>query len=217
MVDNRLWVIEGVPGAGKTTTARHLADHLNATNLTARWWLEESKDHPVMPAILRKTSAEPDFDRRCLQAWDGFLTHETGNLVVEGAALQNAVRFMFANQRPEATIAAYWRAWEARAAPHLAGFLFLSVNDMTVHYEHVRQRRGPEWSAKLIAYVETTPIARSQEWRGLDGFAAFWGAYQDLCLRLVDNLSHGAIVAADLGYDDLPTTARTLATHGRRV
>jgi hypothetical protein len=189
-----------------------LAAHLVAQRRSARWWLEEDKDHPVMPAVLRKTSALPGFDRRCLDAWAEFLARENGDLIVEGAALQSTVRFMFAQGCPEASIWTYWRDWCVLATPRLASFLFLSVTDPPTHYEAVFRRRGAEWTAKLVAYVAATPVARSHGWREEEGFAAFWTAYQALCLRLIADLEVTPVVLADLGYDDLPAAAKGIST-----
>jgi thymidylate kinase len=42
-----LILIEGVPGAGKSSLARHLRDVLNAAGRPVRWWSEEELGHPV--------------------------------------------------------------------------------------------------------------------------------------------------------------------------
>lgn len=170
-----------------------------------------------MPASLRKTSASTGFEQRCIDAWTGFLIRETGDLIVEGVAFQNAVRFMFAQGHPEASMFAYWRRWEAITTARLAGFLFIAITDLPRHYEGVFQRRGGEWTSKLIDYVEATPVALAHGWRGEVGFAAFWNAYQSLCLRLMDSMTFSPAIRWDVSYEDLPTTARTFATQSRWI
>src|SRR5689334_15798961 len=42
-----LILTEGVPGAGKSSLARHLRDALSADGRPVRWWSEEELGHPV--------------------------------------------------------------------------------------------------------------------------------------------------------------------------
>lgn len=180
----RLWLLEGLPGSGKTTAARRLHARCTGRGLPARWWLEEARDHPVLPADLRRRSADAAYDDLCLSAFKAFVARESGVLILEGSAFQSAVRFMFANDWSPVRIGDYLVAWQAAVAAAAPRLILFHVRDPRTHFTRlVEQVRGPEWLAKVTAYVERTPVARARGWAGPEGFLAFWSAYQDLCLE----------------------------------
>lgn len=181
--DPQLWLIEGLPGSGKTSAAERLNARCSIDGLPSRWWLEESRDHPVLPATLRKKAKEPDFSDLCIHAFRNFIQTEAGVLILEGSAFQNSVRFMFANARSEAEISDYLAVWADAVGAARPRLLMFEVKAPEDHYANfVAARRGAAWMEKLIAYVESTPVAEQSGWRGFDGFVRFWADYQQLCL-----------------------------------
>jgi adenylate kinase family enzyme len=69
----QLLLIEGVPGSGKTTTAKETCRHLSSIGIRANWYLEESVKHPVHPRSITKLRDAPDFMESCLKQWGLFV------------------------------------------------------------------------------------------------------------------------------------------------
>lgn len=67
-LDARVILVEGLPGAGKTTLAAGLAHALERRGVAARWLREEDPAHPVTPRALKRTRGEDGFALRCVDA-----------------------------------------------------------------------------------------------------------------------------------------------------
>lgn len=193
--ERQLWLVEGIPGSGKSTTAGLLHDACASQGRAARWWLEEARDHPVTSAALKASAAEPDFPARCLEAFRAVLSSEDGVLILDGAALQSTIRFMFANRRDADEIADYFDRWSMLLEPMAPRFVYLDIDDPEGHYlDFLIPARGAEWTSKLVRYVEGTPVARANAWQGIDGLLSFWSAYQDLCRGVLSRFPWPALV-----------------------
>jgi hypothetical protein len=180
-----LWLIEGLPGSGKSATAALLCEEARIQGLPARWWLEEAKDHPVIPADLRRAANQADFSQRCIDAFARFSAEEQGVAILEGAAFQSVVRLLYANLLPPEEIRDHVTRW-ATALPDSTRLLFLNVMDPAAHFERfVCPLRGPDWTTKLIAYAERTPLSQARGWSGFEGLVRFWAGYGDLCRTIL--------------------------------
>lgn len=184
-----LWLIEGIPGSGKTTTASRLCNQCCQRGMNARWWLEEDRDHPVHPISLRRRASERGFDHLCIDAYRSFVRNERGVLILEGSAFQSTVRLMYAHAASIAEITGYIASWSAHIATAAPRLQCHRIENPYAHYaDFVTHERGSSWIKKLIAYVEQTPLAVRRRWSGFSGFVSFWSEYQDLCLALIDTL-----------------------------
>lgn len=179
----RCLLVEGIPGTGKSTTAASAAAWLAARGVAARWHLEEDHAHPAMPRSLLVRWREPDFGARCAASVARFAAAIPPGAIeiLEGTAFQSTARFLWAEDR-EDEIPAYLVGLARALAPVAPAFLHLRPADRAAWLrDFVLPRRGPEWEAKLVAYVERTARAKRCGWSGREGFVAFWSAYGEAC------------------------------------
>jgi len=183
----KLILIEGVPGSGKTTLAEGLCNEMIAAGLPARWYREEAHDHPVHPLPLKAHKYDTDFAARCTEAWRRFLADEAaykGAVILEGSALQSAVRFMLEADR-EAEAAIWFRTFVDLVAPVLEQFIWLKPVDLSQHLHWTENHRGEAWAGKVAAYLARCPWCVNRSVSSGEAMQRFWPAYARLCEQLL--------------------------------
>ena len=180
----RLVLVEGLPGSGKTSAARHLARSLRSRGIAATLIRELEPDHPVIPRSVMKRAAQDDYAELCLSRWRAFATERGGEevAIIEGCAFQSTVRFLYANRVSSDEIRSYWESCEKLIAP-LAPRLVYLYQPEPARFMRSRTltRRGSEWTQKVAGYAQGTPRSLEHDWQGEDGMVAFWKDYRVLC------------------------------------
>ena len=176
---------EGLPGSGKSTASKRLCDILVGKGVDAAWWLEESADHPVMSMEQKALSGNTEFSEVCLDAWQSFLSTQSKSVsILDGYAFQSTVRFLFAQRAHRNQIDSYFQRWQDLAPDTLITYFF--VENPAEHFEIIFAERGADWTQKLFAWVERSPVGKALHLNGKSGFVDFWSRYQELCLELLD-------------------------------
>ena len=98
---------------------------------------------------------------------------------------QNTIRFLFEQRINQDQINHYFHRWQELAPD--TSITYLIVPDPVEHYEIVLPERGEDWTQKLFAWVERTPVGIASNLHGKTGFVEFWSVYQELCLELLDS------------------------------
>lgn len=182
-----MWLVEGLPGTGKSTIAEYLCGAAGGLGYDARWYLEESDGHPVHPKSLKAERKNADFIEACLHAWAAF-TERHGKdetiHILEGSAFQSTVRFMMEEKRTG--IADYYRRFEEVVAPLNPRMVYFRPQDALRHSEHVSALRGKDWTAKVSGYLERTQYAVDEGYVGVSGMHRFWTDYAGLCDEMVE-------------------------------
>ena len=114
---------------------------------------------------------------------------EEVDLVLEGTAFQSTIRMLFADRVPRSRIDEYMDHFVLALRRTDARMIYLRrLHPERDLRERVLPLRGKDWTARVAAYCESTPIGRDRDWRGADGLIAFWCEYRALCDELVEGM-----------------------------
>jgi len=200
----RLILIEGFPGAGKSTTAQFLARVVARRGSRARWIYEGEVPNPLVPPVPAGDyqSWEQFVDIRA-ERWRAFAAaagdHDV-TIVPESALLQLPV-FTMLRRNVEASIIAGLVNRLVEAVAHLRPkLIYLARRDPEAALRAISERRGLSWLLQHAGSSEGFPFTQA---RGLSGFAglfAYWRAHAELCDAIVEALDVPKLVL-DVGPD----------------
>ena len=103
MIDTKLILVEGIPGAGKTTTTEHVGTYLQQRGIGCRWYFEEDDPHPIACLEMKLQEIAVDLPAQ----WAAFAeqaSQEKVVTIIESRLWQNTALFMFMDEYPIAEI-----------------------------------------------------------------------------------------------------------------
>jgi thymidylate kinase len=183
MQNIKLILIEGLPGAGKSTTTIQLGTILNEHGIACNWFLEDAEPHPI--ACL-------DFELKGLSTkmvpfWTSLVNRALIDpviTIIESRLWQNTALFMYMSDFTEEEIIAYTReVWQVLTLLEPV-LVFLDQVDVEKALRRMYSIRGEQWMQ--LALGKTTQYAWFQK-RNVNGFAGwvkFFEAWQPLAERL---------------------------------
>jgi hypothetical protein len=192
MRDMKLVLVEGLPGSGKTTTARWLVGALAGRGVGARLLREDAPEHPLKvggplhpggtttgAALFARYTVERYADES-LARWASFAAAaDDGVRVVEAFPWQNAARVLFQMDAPMERILEYAAAVEDLLAPRRPVLVYLERRDAVATFLETAAERGVGWTAPSVAIITDSPMARRHGLRGFDGALRFIALYKE--------------------------------------
>jgi hypothetical protein len=209
----RLILVEGFPGAGKSTTAQFLARLVARRGGAARWVYEEELPHPLVPPAQapRYRSWEEFADVRVAQ-WRAFATaardHDV-TIVPESALLQRPVAAMLTRDADRTLIETLVRRLVEVVTPMQPALVYLARRDPAAAFRALGDRRGVSW---LLWHVQASAgyaFTQTRGLSGLDGLLAYWRAHAEVCGAIVEGLGLPKLVL-DVGPDGWPERRRRI-------
>src|SRR5215468_9527305 len=211
----RLVLIEGMVGAGKSTTAERLARWLIERGDDARAFHEFADDHPIRTETtdrLRGVIAAPDPGAYDVSQWSQLAARCLSGrqlLILESAFLQNSVLPAFAADAPIETVKSLFAQIEARIAPADPLLIYLRPIDISAAVARVHAERGEPWSSRNLAAVASFAWSRARGLSGQQAVIEFYRAWE----QVVDELFALSICQQVLVSDpqsDWPTTLQRI-------
>lgn len=190
----RLVLIEGLPGSGKTPTARLLHAALSARGVPCEVYYEASKGHPIAIGDIRDIGAaiKGFSEGRNVKEWKALalsVARSRRTTIVESRLIQNAGMFLLLNGR-SADDAVRHTNEIARALRGANPFLiYLQVCDPVAHMDQVLREEPAEWVERVTAAWTTTQWVKQRGLSGREGFVEFfreWGPLLDEIIAGLD-------------------------------
>jgi hypothetical protein len=208
MRDTQLILIEGMPGAGKSTAANALVGRLTARGVRAvqlqevpgSWGTSRGEAHPLHvggelfpaggttgEALVARYTPER-FIEESLHRWERFVRDVLAGdavYVVESYPYQSTSRVLLGMDAGEAQIREHAARMELAMAPLRPVLIYFDRPDAAQALRATAEERGPEWAAYLIELVAGSPYSTRRGLTGLDAVDVMLGAYKALLDWLV--------------------------------
>jgi len=195
MAASRLIFVEGMTGAGKSTTAIRIAEWLQECGRSVRCCHEMDDDNPirtrgvdVMRANHPHASRPPDLGEDGLardasvyavEQWAALARRAVEGdevVVLESRYLQNSVQPRYLAGAPSSKVHEGFRKIHDQAASAEPILVYLRPEDVRGHLRRTLEERDSAWSEWLIASFSRYAWARS---RGISGEEAVFCFYED--------------------------------------
>lgn len=193
MRGTKLVFIDGIPGSGKTTTARALESVLAQRSVEVRCFLEEHPDHPLnvggpLHPSGRTTGATffgrytvDSFVDESLRRWRAFVNvaeRADAVQVVESYPYQSAARVLLQMDASTDRIREYAAAVEQIVNVLQPVVIYFDRRDVAGALRAISEERGPEWTAYAVQLVTECPYGRRRGVHDLEGALIMMSAYK---------------------------------------
>jgi thymidylate kinase len=177
MLQTRLILIEGLPGAGKTTTTVRLGRLLQQRGFPCLWHLEEDQSHPIPCHDVQIKHLTEKMVPRWRAFVDAALRDPTIS-IIESRLWQNTALFMYMSAYPaDAVLRYHQHVWQV-LEPLAPVLIVLHQDDTEVALRRNYALRGEKWVQEEMRHTATHAwfLSRGQaDFEGWVGFFEEWG------------------------------------------
>ena len=183
MTNTKLILIEGIPGAGKTTSCIQLGRMLQEQAVTCRWYLEEDDPHPIDCTDLKLK----DLARKLPPMWSAFVAQALRKddvSIIESRLWQNTLLFMFMSEYPLDEILDIHKMVWKELSPLNPVLIVLYQDDIQIALKRLYTMRNKELIEKDIKTTSQYAWFRSRDLNDLSGWVQFFNEWQAVAAQL---------------------------------
>lgn len=202
-----LVIVEGIMGAGKSTTIQFIAMRLERANRRAQPIPEMTTPHPTRATDTLPHWYQPWLDvtpeelaERSFAKWRAFVdaTRVSGAVpVLDGQLFHGDLTNLFLMDAGPTAIMEYGRTVEEIIRPLAPLLIYLYQEDVGRAIRTIAARRGDAWVKYQVDWKLQAPYARRRGLSGLEGLIALYREYR----RLTDEL-YAALDLAKLAIEN---------------
>lgn len=196
---NRIIIVDGMPGSGKSTTAAYIAEQLTAINIDHTLFLETSPDNPLFintPAInsLRADEEAEEFTAKVIDLYSNFVkVHKEKQAVaiIESLIYQGIVSVALFKGMQESRVRDLAKRIIEILKEMNPEFVFYVQVDSEKNWRRICEIRGPEF-AKICGLHSDADFQRA---------AQGWSYTQEIFCELLKEWEIPALVIKNSDYN----------------
>jgi len=173
----KLILIEGLPGAGKTSSSLHLGNFLQQNGIACRWYLENDNPHPIDCSNFKLK----DLAQKLPPLWLAFVKQALGEnivTIIESRLWQNTALFMFMSEFPIEEIVQVYQLVLNELSPLSPVLIILHQDDIEKALGRLYSLRDKDLIEKDIQATNHYKWFRSRGLKNLDGWVQFFSEWQ---------------------------------------
>lgn len=196
----RLILVDGLPGAGKSTTAQFLALQFQRQQIPARWFYELDHNHPIHAFHVWSRKGPESFIETTLQNWTAFVqanVHSARINILESTFFQSSVRLLLQSDLPPIRIHQYALQVAGIIEPLHPALIYLPTTDVAAALQEICQHRKKTWEQYFIQVIDGSQYAKARNLRGFEAVVTFFEEYQRLTNHLYAQLTMRKMTCED--------------------
>lgn len=189
-MSSKLILIEGLPGAGKTSTAVHLGEQLLQQGVTCEWFLEQDEGHPIncLGLALKDLS-----EKLLIPLWKSFVDKVADDetlTIMESRLWQNTSLFMYMAEFPLDKIIELQDRVNSVLAPLSPVLIYLYQEDVHEALGRLHESRGDGWMSRTLEKTSKYSWFQSRNKNDFSGWLEFFDTWLDIAEELYTRWPH---------------------------
>jgi hypothetical protein len=184
---NKLIIVEGLTGLGKSTLAHYIARQLQYQKFDSAWLHEGELGHPLSIEV------DPDsidlFMQTALTRWRALVEHIESSgeiLILEACFFNNLLETLFSHNVSTPNIYQFSNVIQDTIQPLQPALVYLTHSDTRIALVFNFKRRGAGFKDFVIQLATSTPYAQHRGLEGYEGMVEFWNDFVALTDQLFD-------------------------------